>query len=161
MRQIFIPSLFQPKNRVFYFLKNSKFTKCSKFRGLFAKRKQAKDCDILCLQQYIFSKQKQDHVIPFPIILLFYGSNSGVCSYTSIISRAANRNPIVNACNLCLSEISASAFSNCSSRAFCCSVRVALSPVSSRTTFSSNSPLSVPFVILCTVFQSMSVLIQS
>ena len=40
-----------------------------------------------------------------------YGSNSGVGSYTSIISRAANRNPIVNACNSCLSEISASAFS--------------------------------------------------
>lgn len=68
-----------------------------------------------------------------------YGSNSGVGSYTSIISRAANRNPIVNACNSCLSEISASAFSNCSSRVFCCSVSVALSSVSSRTTVSRNS----------------------
>ena len=53
MRQKFIPSLFQPKNRVFYSLKNRKFTKCSKIRGLFAKRRQAKDCDILCLLQWV------------------------------------------------------------------------------------------------------------
>ena len=91
--------------------------------GLLAKRKQAKDCDILCLLRYIFSKQKQDRAIPF-LIIFCYGSNSGVGSYTSIISRAANRNPIVNACNSCLSEISASDFSNCSSRVFCCSVSV-------------------------------------
>ena len=78
--------------------------------GLLAKRKQAKDCDILCLLQSTFSKQKQDRAIPFPIILLCYGSNSGVGSYTSIISRAANQIPIVNACSSCLSEISASAF---------------------------------------------------
>ena len=133
--------------------------------GLLAKRKQAKDCDILCLLQSTFSKQKQNRAIPFPIILLCYGSNSGVGSYTSIISRDANRNPIVNACSSCLSEISASAFSNCSSRAFCCSVRVALCSVSSRTTVSSNSPLSVPFVILCTVFSKNerlnAILIQS
>ena len=31
---------------------------------------QAKDCDILCLLRYIFSKQKQDRAIPFPIIFL-------------------------------------------------------------------------------------------
>ena len=51
------------------------------------------------VEEYIFSKQKQDRVIPFPIILLCYGSNSGVGSYTSIISRDANRNPFVNACS--------------------------------------------------------------
>ncbi len=79
-------------------------------RGI-RKKKQAKDGELLCLLQYIFSKQKQNRAIPFPIILLCYGSNSGVDSYTSIISRAANRNPIVNACNSCLSEISASVFS--------------------------------------------------
>ena len=180
MRRKFTPSLFQPKkrsgyNRKFYPLnfhgkkqgvwapKKQRIYRMFKFPrgGLLTKVKQAKDCDILCLPQYIFSKQKQDRVIPFPIILLFYGSNSGVGSYTSIISRAANRNPIVNACNSCLSEISASAFSNCSSRTFCCSVRVALSSVSSRTTVSSNSPLSVPFATLCAVFLRMSVLMQS
>lgn len=37
-------------------------------------------------------------------------------------------------------------------RAFCCSVRVALSFVSSRTTVTNDPPLSVPFAILCTVF---------
>ncbi len=37
--------------------------------GLLAKRKQAKDCDILCLLQSTFSKQKQDRAIPFPIIV--------------------------------------------------------------------------------------------
>ena len=63
------------------------------------KRKQAKDGEILCLLQYIFSKQKQNRAIPFPIILLCYGSNSGAGSYTSIISRDANRNPFVNACS--------------------------------------------------------------
>lgn len=31
------------------------------------KRKQAKDFKILCLLQYILSKQKQDRAIPFPI----------------------------------------------------------------------------------------------
>ena len=46
----------------------------------------------------------------FRLLSFCYGSNSGVGSYTSIISRAANRNPIVNACSSCLSEISASAF---------------------------------------------------
>ncbi len=59
-------------------------------RAIPQKRKQAKDGKILCLLQYIFSKQKQNHAIPFPIILLCYGSTSGVGSYTSIISRDAN-----------------------------------------------------------------------
>ena len=94
-----------------------------------------------------------------------YGSNSGVGSYTSIIRRAANRNPIVNACNSCLSETIASAFSSCSSRAFCCSVRVALSFVSSRTTVTNDPPLSVPFAMLCAVFlkneRLNAILIQS
>lgn len=40
----------------------------------------------------------------------------------------------------------------CSNGAFCCSVRVALSFVSSRTTVTNDPPLSVPFAILCTVF---------
>lgn len=40
----------------------------------------------------------------------------------------------------------------CPNRAFCCSVRVALSFVSSRTTVTNDPPLSVPFAILCTVF---------
>ena len=44
------------------------------------KRKQANDGEILCLLQYIFSKQKQNRAIPFLIILLCYGSNSGVGS---------------------------------------------------------------------------------
>ena len=150
--KIFIPTLFQPKNRVFYSLKKWEFTKCSKLQELFVKRKQARDHVVLCLLQYIFSKQKQDRTIPFPMILLCYGSNSGAGSYTSIISRAANQNPIVNACNSCLSEISASAFSNRSNRTFCFFVRVALSSVSSCTTVSSNSPLSVPLDILCIIF---------
>ena len=102
----------------------------------------------LCLLQYIFSKQKQDPAIPFPTVFC-YGSNSGVGSYTSVISRAANRKPTANACNSCRSETSASAFSSCSSRAFCCSVRVALSSVSSYTTVSRNSPLSVPLDTVC------------
>ena len=38
------------------------------------------DGEILCLLQYIFSKQKQNRAIPFPIILLCYGSDSGVGS---------------------------------------------------------------------------------
>ena len=146
----FIPSLFMAKTYAVERLNNKEFTGCSNIcEGITRKRKQAKDGDILCLLRYIFSKQKQDRLIPFPIVLLCYGSNSGVGSYTSIISRAANRNPIVNACSSCLSEISASAFSNCSSRTFCCSVSVALSSVSSRTTVSSNSPLSVPFDTVC------------
>ena len=40
----------------------------------------------------------------------------------------------------------------CSNGAFCCSVRVALSFVSSRTTVTNDPPLSVPLAILCTVF---------
>ena len=48
--------------------------------------------------------------------------------------------------------IYASVFLICSNRAFCCSVRVALSFVSSRTTVTNDPPLSVPFAILCTVF---------
>ena len=79
--------------------------------GLLTKRKQAKDCDILCLLQYLFFRNRnrimRSH---FRLLCFCYGSNSGVGSYTSIISRAANRNPIVNACSSCLSEISASAF---------------------------------------------------
>ena len=53
----------------------------------------------------------------------------------------------------------------CSNGAFCCSVRVALSFVSSRTTVTNDPPLSVPFVILCTVFSRNdrlnAILIQS
>ena len=67
------------------------------------KRKQVKDGEILCLLQYIFSKQKQNRAISFPIILLCYGSNSGVGSYTSNISRDVNQNPFVNACSSCRS----------------------------------------------------------
>lgn len=67
------------------------------------KRKQAKDGEILCLLQYIFSKQKQNRAIPFLIILLCYGPNSGVGSYTFIISRDANQNPFVNASSSCRS----------------------------------------------------------
>ena len=40
----------------------------------------------------------------------------------------------------------------CSNGAFCCSVRVALSFVSSRTTVTNDPPLSVPFAMLCAVF---------
>lgn len=69
MRWKFIPSLFMPKNRVFWHLKNWEFTKCSKFRELSVKRKQAKDGETLCLLQSTFSKQKQDRAIPFPIIV--------------------------------------------------------------------------------------------
>ena len=79
----------------------------------------------------------------------FYSSDFGVGSYTSNISRVANRNPFVNACSSCLSEISASAFSNCSSRFFCRSVRAARSSFSRRTAFPINSLLSLPFRKLC------------
>ncbi len=133
--------LFPEKSEIYKVFKNC--------REIPAKRKQAKACEIFCLLQYILPKQKQDHAIPFPIILLCYCSNSGVGSYTSIISRADNQNPIMNACSSCLSETSASAFSNVSSRTFCCSVRVALSSVSGRTTVSGNSPLSVLFDTVC------------
>ena len=53
----------------------------------------------------------------------------------------------------------------CSNRAFCCSVRVALSFVSSRTTVTNDPPLSVPFAMLCAVFlkneRLNAILIQS
>ena len=119
------------------YLKNEEFTKCSK-RFATQQKSRQRTVKILCLLQYIFSKQKQDPVIPFPTVFC-YGSNSGVGSYTSVISRAANRKPTVNACNSCRSETSASAFSSCSSSVFCCSVRVARSFVSSCATFSINS----------------------
>ena len=67
------------------------------------KKKQVKDGEILCLLQYIFSKQKQNRAIPFTIILLCYDSNSGVGLCTSIISHDVNRNPFVNACSSCRS----------------------------------------------------------
>lgn len=95
----FIPSLFMPKIGCSNTLKIENLQNVRNPEGYPQKRKQAKDGEILCLLQYIFSKQKQNRVIPFPIILLCYGSNSGVGSYTSIISRAANRNPFVNACS--------------------------------------------------------------
>ena len=49
----------------------------------------------------------------------------------------------------------------CSNRAFCCSVRVALSFVSSHTTVTNDPPLSVPFAMFCAVFLRMSALMQS
>ena len=124
-RFFIFPSLFQPKNRMVDYLKNEEFTKCSK-RFATQQKSRQRTVKILCLLQYIFSKQKQDPAIPFPSVFC-YGSNSGVGSYTSVISRAANRKPTANACNSCRSEISASAFSSCSSSIFCCSVRVARS----------------------------------
>ena len=60
-----------PKNRVFWHLKNWEFTKCSKFRELSVKRKQAKDGKILCLLQSTFSKQKQDRAITFSDYCVF------------------------------------------------------------------------------------------
>lgn len=58
-----------------------------------------------------------------------------------------------------------SRFLICSNRAFCCSVRVALSFVSSRTTVTNDPPLSVPFAMLCAVFlkneRLNAILIQS
>ena len=53
----------------------------------------------------------------------------------------------------------------CSNRAFCCSVRVALSFVSSRTTVTNDPPLPMPFAMLCAVFlkneRLNAILIQS
>lgn len=97
------PFTFSAEKSGVLFLEKQEIYKIFKTAGLSAKRKQAKDCDILCLLRYIFSKQKQNRAIPFPIILLCYSSNSGVGSYTSIISRDANRNPFVNACSSCQS----------------------------------------------------------
>ena len=91
------PFTFSAEKSGVLFLEKQEIYKMFKTAGLSAKRKQAKDGEILCLLQYIFSKQNR--AIPFPIILLCYGSNSGVGSYTSIISRAANRNPFVSACS--------------------------------------------------------------
>ena len=98
-QKILFPSLFMPKIGCSNTLKIENLQNVQNPEGYPQKRKQAKDGEILCLLQYIFSKQKQNRVIPFPIILLCYGSNSGVGSYTSIISRAANRNPFVSACS--------------------------------------------------------------
>ena len=87
MRWKFIPSLFQPKNREFYSLKKIGNLQSVQKLQRNTRKKQAKDCEIFCLLQYILPKQKQDHAIPFPTILLCYGSNSVVGSYTSIISQ--------------------------------------------------------------------------
>lgn len=58
-----------------------------------------------------------------------------------------------------------SRFLICSNRAFCCSVRVALSFVSSRTTVTNDPPLSMPLAMLCAVFlkneRLNAILIQS
>ena len=64
----FIAVFFRAKNKVIEHLKSKEFIGCLNFceGGLLAKRKQAKDCDILCLLQCIFLKQKQDRAIPFP-----------------------------------------------------------------------------------------------
>ena len=102
-QKILFPSLFMPKIGCSNTLKIENLQNVQNPEGYPQKRKQAKDGEILCLLQYIFSKQKQNRVIPFPIILLCYGSNSGVGSYTSVISRDANRNPFVNACSSCRS----------------------------------------------------------
>ncbi len=147
----FIPSLFMVKTNVVERLKNKEFTGCLNLCEGDYSQKESRQRIVIssaCCSQH---SRNRNRIVRsrFRLLCFCYGSNSGVGSYTSIISRAANRNPIVNACSSCLSEISASAFSNCSSRAFCCSVRVALCSVSSRTTVSSNSPLSVPFETVC------------
>ena len=51
-------------------LKNKEFTGCLNLCEGDTRKKQAKDGEILCLLQSIFSKQKQDRAIPFPIIFL-------------------------------------------------------------------------------------------
>lgn len=162
--KIFIPTLVQRKkcawlcaenlplhffSRKTVWLTTWKTKNLQNVQKIWRNKKQAEDCkNPLPVAVYIF--RNRNRIVRSRFRLFFcYGSNSGVGSYTSIIRRAANRNPIVNACNSCLSETIASAFSSCSSRAFCCSVRVALSSVSSRTTISSNSPLSVPFETVC------------
>ena len=99
MIENFIPSLFMPKIGCSNTLKIENLQNVQNSEGYSQKRKQVKDGEILSLLQYIFSKQKQNRAIPFPIILLCYGSNSGVGLYTSIISRYVNRNPFVNACS--------------------------------------------------------------
>ena len=146
----FIPSLFMAKTNAVERLKNKEFTGCSNFCEGDYSQKESRQRIVIssaCCSQH---SRNRNRIVRSRFRLFFcYGSNSGVGSYTSIISRAANRNSIVNACNSCLSEISASAFSNCSSRVFCCSVSVALSSVSSRTTVSRNSPLSVPLDTVC------------
>lgn len=66
------PLTFHGKNQCGWAPEKQRIYRMFKFvrGGLLAKRKQAKDCDILCLLRYIFSKQKQDRAIPFPIIFL-------------------------------------------------------------------------------------------
>ena len=146
----FILSLFMVKTNVVERLKNKEFTGCLNLcEGDYSQKENRQRMVISSACCGIYFRNRNRIVRSRFRLFFCYGSNSGVGSYTSIISRAANRNPIVNACNSCLSEISASAFSNCSSRVFCCSVSVALSSVSSRTTVSRNSPLSVPFETVC------------
>lgn len=79
-QKILFPSLFMPKIGCSNTLKIENLQNVQNTEGYPQKRKQAKDGEILCLLQYIFSKQKQNRAIPFPIILLCYGSNSGVGS---------------------------------------------------------------------------------
>lgn len=81
-QKILFPSLFMPKIGCSNTLKIENLQNVQNPEGYPQKRKQAKDGEILCLLQYIFSKQKQkqNRAIPFPIILLCYGSNSGVGS---------------------------------------------------------------------------------
>ena len=106
-------------------LKNKEFTGCLNLcEGDYSQKENRQRIVISSACCGIYFRNRNRIVRSRFRLFFCYGSNSGVGSYTFIISRAANRNPIVNACNSCLSEISASAFSNCSSRVFCCSVSV-------------------------------------
>ena len=146
----FIPSLFMVKTNVVERLKNKEFTGCLNLcEGDYSQKENRQRIVISSACCGIYFRNRNRIVRSRFRLFFCYGSNSGVGSYTSIISRAANRNPIVNACSSCLSEISASAFSNCSSRAFYSYVRAGLSSVSNHTTVSINSHLFVPFDTVC------------
>ena len=93
-------------------LKNKEFTECSNFcEGDYLQKesRQRIVTSSACCSIY-FRNRNRIVWSRFRLLCFCYGSNSGVGSYTSIISWAANQIPIVNACNSCLSEISASAF---------------------------------------------------
>ena len=85
----------------------------------------------------------------YPYLLPIIALN---CSIRTFLVFCSSLSSSPCSCSICIGIISAfsrlrnAAFSNCSSRTFCCPVSVALSSVSHRTTFSSNPLLSVPQV---------------
>lgn len=97
----FIPSLFMAKTNAVERLKNKEFTGCSNFCEGDYSQKESRQRIVIssaCCSQH---SRNRNRIVRsrFRLLCFCYGSNSGVGSYTSIISRAANRNPFVNACS--------------------------------------------------------------